>query len=81
MKGTGAQLGDVLIEAHRRACVDAQTKADQLLRTADPRVSEVIHELKGEPAPTVEPQPMTEEDIQAADDAYFERMNRNGWSA
>ncbi|WP_406230024.1 hypothetical protein [Nocardia sp. NBC_01009] len=26
------------------------------------------------------PKAMTEEEIQAADDAYFERMNQRGWN-
>jgi hypothetical protein len=81
MKGTGAQLGDVLIEVHRRARVDAQAKAEQLMRTADPRLRAGIQELRGEPAPApaTQPKPMTEEEVQAADDAYFERMNKQGW--
>ncbi|WP_040694356.1 YbaB/EbfC family nucleoid-associated protein [Nocardia vinacea] len=81
MKGTSTQLGDALMEAHRRARADAQAKAEELMRTADPRLRAGIQELRGEPAPApaAQPKPMTEEQIQAADDAYFERMNEQGW--
>ncbi len=53
--------------------------------TTDPAIAETMQEIRrmtagrtgtGEPP---DRRPMTEQEIQAADDAYFERMNRCGW--
>jgi hypothetical protein len=52
--------------------------------TDDPRVKASMNaarEVVGHTsAETPEHAPMTEDEIRAADDAYFERMNQRGWN-
>ncbi|PPJ19599.1 YbaB/EbfC family nucleoid-associated protein [Nocardia nova] len=82
----GTQLAPLILQATAQAEKDARQKSAAALRplTSDDRVAsglKTIRETLG--ASGVEPQPrrpMTEEEIQAADDAYFERMNRGGWT-
>ncbi|WP_435593872.1 hypothetical protein [Nocardia sp. bgisy118] len=84
MRWTNTQLAKAITDTHRRARDDATAKTDRLLQTADPRIRRAAEQLRGEPAPTPSPadsRPMSEEEIQAADDAYFERHNREGWNA
>ncbi|MEV0027863.1 hypothetical protein [Nocardia sp. NPDC050793] len=86
MRWTNTQLAKAITDTHRRARADATAKTDQLLQTADPRIRPAAEHLRGEPTPTpipspADPRPMTEDEIQAADDAYFERRNREGWNA
>jgi len=82
----GTQLAPLILQATAQAENDARQKAATALRplTTDDRVAsglQTIRETLG--AADAQPQPrrpMTEEEIQAADDAYFERMNRRGWT-
>lgn len=80
----GPRLADLILEATTAAERDAATKAAKATQplTRDPRVRaglEGIREtIHGTPQPA-KTKPMTEQEIQAADDAYFERMNRRGW--
>ncbi|PPJ04083.1 hypothetical protein C5E51_26135 [Nocardia nova] len=82
----GAQLAPLILQATAQAENDARRKAAAALRplTTDDRVAsglETIRETLGTPDPQPQPRrPLTEEEIQAADDAYFERMNRRGWT-
>ncbi|MFD0360091.1 YbaB/EbfC family nucleoid-associated protein [Nocardia sp. GCM10030253] len=82
MRWTSAQLTSALLDCHRRARADAAAKTEQIIRNADSRLRNPMQELlgKAEAAVTEPRQPMTEEEIQAADDAYFDRMNRRGWN-
>ncbi|MBU3063126.1 YbaB/EbfC family nucleoid-associated protein [Nocardia sp. NEAU-G5] len=80
------RLAQVLLETIQRAEADAARQAVEAARplTDDRLIAEAVKEARhmttgkssaGPPAR----QPMTEEEIQAADDAYFERLNR-GWT-
>ncbi|WP_063007187.1 YbaB/EbfC family nucleoid-associated protein [Nocardia kruczakiae] len=82
----GTQLAQLILQAAAQAENDARQKAAAALRpfTTDDRVAsglKTIRETLGTPDPQPQPRrPMTEDEIQAADDAYFERMNRRGWT-
>ncbi len=80
------RLGQVLLETIQQAEADAAREAAKAAKplTGDRLIAETMKEARrmatGRSA--AEPQarrPMTEEEIQAADDAYFERLNR-GWT-
>ncbi|MFF3569011.1 hypothetical protein [Nocardia jiangxiensis] len=80
MRWTNTQLTNAPLDCHRRARNEARTKVERLVRNADPRIQQQANRLRNnrtDPEPSR--RPMTEEEIQAADDAYFERMNRRGW--
>ncbi|MGY5310132.1 YbaB/EbfC family nucleoid-associated protein [Nocardia gipuzkoensis] len=82
MKWSNTQLTNALLDCHRQAQADAATKAKQAAQTIDPRISASLQQLQNMAATEPRQQrqlPMTEEEIQAADDAYFERMNRPAW--
>ncbi|WP_435593876.1 hypothetical protein [Nocardia sp. bgisy118] len=84
MRWTNTQLAKAITDTHRRARADATAKTDRLLQTADPRIRHAAEQLRSEPTPTpspADPRPMSEKEIQAADDAYFEQRNREGWNA
>ncbi|WP_067665907.1 YbaB/EbfC family nucleoid-associated protein [Nocardia miyunensis] len=80
----GPRLADLILEATTAAERDAAKQAAAATQplTGDPRVRtgiEAVREtITGTPRPA-KTKPMTEQEIQAADDAYFERMNRTGW--
>lgn len=80
MRWTNTQLTNTLLDCHRKARHEARTKVERLVRNADPRIQQQANRLRNNRTDR-EPlqRPMTEEEIQAADDAYFERMNRRGW--
>lgn len=82
MRWPSTQLATALIDCHRRARADAADRAEKLLRTVDPRIRMGMQELRGKPKPDTSTasraRPMTEGEIQAADDAYFERLNGPG---
>lgn len=83
LRWTSEQLAHSIRTAHRKARADAATKVQRLIQQGDPRMRRQFEILAGERSARPEPprhQPMTEDDIQAADDAYFERMNRRGWT-
>ncbi|MFQ6397563.1 YbaB/EbfC family nucleoid-associated protein [Nocardia sp. KC 131] len=82
----GDKLSGMILQATVTAEQDAAAKAELAIRplTQDQRVEagmRTIRETLGqaEPKPRA-PEIMTEEQIQAADDAYFERMNERGWN-
>jgi hypothetical protein len=80
MRWTSDQLTRALLDCHHKARADAKVKVERLVHESDPGVRDHLLRLQGVPAaPEPQHQPMTEEEIQAADDAYFERMNRGGW--
>ncbi|MFI5781463.1 hypothetical protein [Nocardia sp. NPDC051570] len=81
MRWSSGQLSQALIDCHQKARADAKAKAERLIDTADPRIREQLRQAR-EASTGPEPEhhrSRTEEEIQAADDAYFERMNRHGW--
>ncbi|WP_024805336.1 hypothetical protein [Nocardia sp. BMG51109] len=81
MKWSAAQLATTIIDCHRKARADATTKTEQLISRSDPRIQGPIRDLRNttEPPDQRKPPQMSEAEIQDADDAYFERMNRGGW--
>ncbi|MCM6774490.1 YbaB/EbfC family nucleoid-associated protein [Nocardia sp. CDC159] len=82
MRWHNNQLSTAITDCHRRARADAKAKAERIMQRADPRLQAPLRELfGGNDSPQKPPprRPMTEAEIQAADDAYFERMNRSGW--
>ncbi|AFT99938.1 YbaB/EbfC family nucleoid-associated protein [Nocardia brasiliensis] len=72
------QLSTVLIDCHRKARAEAKARVERILAKADPRLGRQLPQHR-EPPPAARAQ-LTEEEIQRADDEYFERMNRDGWS-
>lgn len=81
MRWTSTQLTQALLDCHRRARVDAKTRVEKLVRKADPRLRTSLDELQTTTgSPESSPRsPQTEEEIQAADDEFFQRMNERGW--
>ncbi|WP_433664718.1 YbaB/EbfC family nucleoid-associated protein [Nocardia sp. CA-128927] len=80
----GDRLAELILQATADAETDAATKAQQATRplTDDHRVQAGLATVTGiieEPA-SAPRQPMSEDEIRAADDAYFERLNR-GWTS
>ncbi|MEU6190245.1 YbaB/EbfC family nucleoid-associated protein [Nocardia sp. NPDC047038] len=82
----GDRLASLILQATAIAEQDAAAKAEKAMGPLihDERVEagiKTIREIFGQAEPrTKPPRPITEEEIQAADDAYFERMNRQGWN-
>lgn len=81
----GDRLARMILEATAAAEQDAAAKVEKAMRplTRDEHVTAGITAIR-ETFEQVDPKPddrrvLTEEEIQAADDAYFERMNRQGW--
>ncbi|GAB2727442.1 YbaB/EbfC family nucleoid-associated protein [Nocardia thraciensis] len=79
MRWNNTQLETALLDCHRRARAEAKSKAEGLLHKADPRLQQPMRELLDDTPPNTKTRPRTENEIQAADDAFFERMNRTGW--
>ncbi|MFI5776180.1 hypothetical protein [Nocardia sp. NPDC051570] len=84
MRWPSTQLTASLLDCHRRARIDAAAKAERVLRAVDPRIRNQLNELRdvSETEGSTAPQrPRTEEEIQAADDAYYQRINGlDGWT-
>ncbi|RDI59034.1 YbaB/EbfC family nucleoid-associated protein [Nocardia pseudobrasiliensis] len=79
MRWSSSQLSQAIVECHRQARAEVKAETERLLRTTDPRIRDHILQARDTSAgPEHKTRPRTEEEIQAADDAYFERMNR-GW--
>ncbi|MBF6150216.1 YbaB/EbfC family nucleoid-associated protein [Nocardia nova] len=82
----GPQLATLILQATAEAENDAHHKSAAAVRplTSDDRVAsglKTIRETLGAADSDSTPhRVITEEEIQAADDAYFERMNRGGWN-
>ncbi|MFD4433593.1 hypothetical protein [Nocardia sp. NPDC058497] len=79
----GDRLAGLIVEATANAERDAATKSERatLPLTEDSRVTagmKSVRETFGQTEPTMTP--MTDAEIQAADDAYFERLNGRGWA-
>ncbi|WP_433205128.1 hypothetical protein ACQP1G_17420 [Nocardia sp. CA-107356] len=81
MQRSSAQLATVLLDCHGKALEEATAKAEKLWQGVDLRVRDVVKGQAGERQPAyISGAPtMTEEEIQSADDEYFERKNRQGW--
>ncbi|WP_280317638.1 YbaB/EbfC family nucleoid-associated protein [Nocardia wallacei] len=81
----GPRLASLILQATRAAETDAAQQAARAMRplTSDDRVQaglKVIQETLDERRQAAQrARPMTEAEVLAADDAYFERMNRLGW--
>ncbi|MBF6278687.1 MULTISPECIES: YbaB/EbfC family nucleoid-associated protein [Nocardia] len=82
----GPQLASMILQATADAEKDARQKSAAAVRplTSDERIASGLKAIRDTIGPSDQrPTPrraMTEEEIQAADDAYFERMNRSGWA-
>ncbi|WP_063048058.1 hypothetical protein [Nocardia vulneris] len=81
MRWTNTQLTAALLDCHQRARAEVKVATEKVTRSADTRLRTQVQELLGTAeTPADEPkQSMTEEEIQAADDAYFGRINQ-GWT-
>ncbi|MFX0573053.1 YbaB/EbfC family nucleoid-associated protein [Nocardia nepalensis] len=80
----GDRLAELILQATAEAETDAAAKAAQATRplSDDRRVQaglSTVAEIIEEPASAPQ-RSMSEEEIQAADDAYYERLNR-GWTS
>ncbi|BCK56217.1 YbaB/EbfC family nucleoid-associated protein [Nocardia wallacei] len=81
----GSQLSLLILEATAAAEKDAARKSAHAVRplTADDRVQAGLTAIRAtlnqHDRVTQQPRALTEDEIQAADDAYFEKMNGNGW--
>ncbi|WP_406276873.1 hypothetical protein OH799_06885 [Nocardia sp. NBC_00881] len=82
MKWTNTQLTSALLDCHRKARTDAKAKVERLLQKSDPRIRNQANLLKNPPASRDRrDRPMSEAELRAADDAYFERRNlHGGWT-
>ncbi|MGW5221338.1 hypothetical protein ACWEQA_26055 [Nocardia sp. NPDC004085] len=81
MKWTSTQLTSALLDCHRKARIEVRAKAERLLQQADPRIRDQAKLLENPSPPTGRSRPTSEADVQAADDAYFERRNLyGGWT-
>ncbi|MBF6370418.1 YbaB/EbfC family nucleoid-associated protein [Nocardia puris] len=82
MRTSHTQLSTAITDTYRAARADASAKVNRALRSADPRLRAAAEQLKtARSQPNTAPsRPMTEDEIQAADDAFFERRNRDGWT-
>ncbi|QBS41358.1 YbaB/EbfC family nucleoid-associated protein [Nocardia sp. CS682] len=83
----GGRLASLIIQATALAEKDAATKAEVVMRplTSDRRVADGMRTVRatlqqGQQQRRSQ-QPMTDQEIQAADDAYFEQRNRDGWTS
>jgi len=81
----GDRLPSLILAATAVAETDAARQAERAAQalTTDPRVEAGLRTV-GDAFAIADARPnrkpLTEEEIQAADDAYFERMRRNGWT-
>lgn len=82
MRWSSNQLTAALLECHRKARADAKAKTDRAIDEADPRIRTQLQQQRSPEAASPPGQaPFTENDIQAADDEYFERRNLyGGWT-
>ncbi|RDI43317.1 YbaB/EbfC family nucleoid-associated protein [Nocardia mexicana] len=81
MRWTSSQLTTALLDCHRHARTDARNKVKRLTRKADPRIREQLNQLQGKQhTPDPPRRPLSDDEAEAADDAYFQRMNRSGWT-
>ncbi|MFI2477822.1 YbaB/EbfC family nucleoid-associated protein [Nocardia xishanensis] len=84
MRWSNTQLAKAITDVHQRARADATARTDRILNETNPRLRGAIQQLRVEPNPGQAQRsapPMSEEEIQAADDAYYERRNREGWNS
>ncbi|WP_327118886.1 hypothetical protein OHB12_11735 [Nocardia sp. NBC_01730] len=80
MGWSSSELTNALLDCHRKARADAAIRIERIIGTADLPLRGPLREMLGEneTEPAEPKRQMTEEEIQAADDAYFERINQ-GW--
>ncbi|WP_280456021.1 YbaB/EbfC family nucleoid-associated protein [Nocardia brasiliensis] len=82
----GNRLAAMILQATAAAEKDAAAKAKTAMRplTSDHRVEAGVRTARAVfgqgQSRRAAPRTMTEEEIQAADDAYFEQRNRHGWT-
>lgn len=82
MQWSSTQLTSTILDCHRRARASAIQQVEKLVQSADPRIRTPLEELRRTSESTPTPrQPMTEDEIQAADDEYFLRRNQHDWSS
>ncbi|WP_054814829.1 hypothetical protein [Nocardia arizonensis] len=79
MRWSSNQLTNVLLDCHRKARAVAKTSVDRLIENSDPRIRGRIQPLQTKPSLNNRQRRSSEEEIEAADDAYFARRNRDGW--
>ncbi|WP_280361455.1 hypothetical protein [Nocardia wallacei] len=83
MRWSSIQMAQAIQDCHRKARAAMAARVEQVLHTADPDLRDPLEQIRRATtlAPPTPHRPMTDEEIQAADDAYFERMNRLGWNS
>jgi DNA-binding protein YbaB len=82
MRWSSGQLTTALRECHSKARADAKANVKRLLKRADPPIRDQLLKLGSEQeTPRDQRGPRSDAEIQAADDAYFERMNQRGWNS
>ncbi|WP_216895622.1 YbaB/EbfC family nucleoid-associated protein [Nocardia alni] len=82
MRWTSQQLTAALLDCHRKARADAKSKLARLASQASPRIQDQLtHARTRSAAPEQARHPLSEAEIQAADDHYFEKRNlQSGWT-
>src|SRR6266568_3988173 len=82
MRWTSEQLTAALLDCHRKARPDAHSKIARLAGRAHPRIRDQLQQAHASSAaPEREPRPLSDAEIEAADDAYFEKRNlQSGWT-
>ncbi|RMI28470.1 hypothetical protein EBN03_30070 [Nocardia stercoris] len=76
------RLAATIVRCQLAARANIRRQVDDVVMKSDPGFVQHWREMRG--IDDSEPQPketMSEAEVQAADDAYFEYRNRNGWSA
>ncbi len=82
MRWNSEQLTAALLDCHRKARADAKSKVGGLIDRANPRIRDQLRQTHSSTgAPAVGRSPMSEVEVRAADDAYFEKRNlEGGWT-
>ncbi|RJO70620.1 YbaB/EbfC family DNA-binding protein [Nocardia panacis] len=83
MQWTSSRLTATLLDCHRNARADARAQIENLAAKSDPHIRDQLQRARKIPDPQrhLDSQQMTEDEIQAADDAYFHNRNRyGGWN-
>jgi DNA-binding protein YbaB len=82
MHWTSEQLASALLDCHRKARADAKSKVARLVGRANPCIRDQLNQARASSTtPQRERRTLSEAEIQAADDAYFEKRNmQEGWT-
>jgi len=82
MRWSSKQLAAALRDCHRKALAEVTAKINLAVRKADPRIRAQFEQAgTAESASSPRREPVTEGEIQDADDEYFERRNLyGGWT-